>query len=57
MEKCLTVTQNGEVSVYHNVEGDLGSVFYQIGSERMAVSGPILLNHSMQFTSFIVRTT
>ena len=43
----LTVTQNGEVSVYPNVEGDLGSVFYQlIGSEKMAVSGPILLNHS-----------
>ncbi len=46
LPKTLTVSQNGGVSVYPNVEGDLGSVFYQIGSDRMAVSGPILLNDS-----------
>ncbi len=48
----LTVSQNGELSVYPKVEGDLGCVFYQIGSKRMAVSGPILLNDSYKIHFF-----
>ena len=46
LPKTLTVSQNGGESVYPNVEGDSSSVFYQIGFEKMAVSGPILLNDS-----------